>query len=74
MNPKIGSKIGEGGCSEVFKWEYNYKIIKLAKSNILIQLYNISFKLVHFMNRLACMNIYQLFITFFRPYCFLVDF
>jgi hypothetical protein len=30
---KIGQKIGEGSCSEVFEWENDNKIIKLAKSN-----------------------------------------
>jgi tRNA A-37 threonylcarbamoyl transferase component Bud32 len=30
---KIGRKIGEGGNSEVFEWENNNKVIKLAKSN-----------------------------------------
>jgi uncharacterized protein (TIGR02172 family) len=33
MNLKIGTKIGEGGCSDVFEWENDCKIIKLAKSN-----------------------------------------
>jgi thiamine kinase-like enzyme len=33
MQVKLGSKIGEGGCSEVFEWENNRKIIKLAKTN-----------------------------------------
>ncbi|MGI8386196.1 phosphotransferase [Robertmurraya sp. P23] len=30
---KIGQKIGEGNCSEVFEWENDNKIIKLAKTN-----------------------------------------
>lgn len=29
----IGRKIGEGSCSEIFEWENDNKIIKLAKSN-----------------------------------------
>jgi len=29
----IGRKIGEGSCSEIFEWESDNKIIKLAKSN-----------------------------------------
>lgn len=33
MNLKLGSKIGEGGCSEVFEWEGDKKVIKLAKAN-----------------------------------------
>lgn len=36
MNLRLGKKIGEGGCSEVFEWENDYKIIKLAKSNTTI--------------------------------------
>jgi aminoglycoside phosphotransferase (APT) family kinase protein len=32
MHDKLGSKIAEGGCSEVFEWE-NKRIIKLAKDN-----------------------------------------
>lgn len=32
MNRKLGTKIAEGGCAEVFEWE-NGKIIKLAKAN-----------------------------------------
>lgn len=32
MNRKLGTKIAEGGCSEVFEWE-NDKVIKLAKAN-----------------------------------------
>lgn len=31
---QLGSMIGEGGNSEVFEWENNQRIIKLAKSNI----------------------------------------
>lgn len=31
---KLGSMIGEGGNSEVFEWENNDKVIKLAKPNI----------------------------------------
>lgn len=30
---KLGAKIGEGGCAEVFEWMDDNKIIKLAKSN-----------------------------------------
>lgn len=30
---KLGKKIGEGSCSEVFEWENDKKIIKLAKAN-----------------------------------------
>ncbi len=33
MNRKIGVKISEGACAEVFEWEGNEKIIKLAKAN-----------------------------------------
>jgi len=33
MNEKLGSKIAEGGCSEVFEWEDRSKLIKLAKMN-----------------------------------------
>ncbi|WP_438350638.1 phosphotransferase [Paenibacillus sp. FA6] len=33
MSILLGSKIGEGGCSEVFEWEDSGKIIKLAKHN-----------------------------------------
>jgi thiamine kinase-like enzyme len=33
MQVKLGSKIGEGGCSEIFEWEDNSKIIKLARAN-----------------------------------------
>ncbi len=33
MSIKIGSKIGEGGCSEVFEWEGSIKLIKVAKAN-----------------------------------------
>jgi hypothetical protein len=29
----IGNKIGEGSCSDVFEWENDNKIIKLAKAN-----------------------------------------
>ncbi len=32
MNQKLGKKLGEGGCSEIFEWE-DAKIIKLAKPN-----------------------------------------
>ncbi|WP_010095633.1 aminoglycoside phosphotransferase family protein [Ornithinibacillus scapharcae] len=31
---KIGKKLGEGANAEVFEWEDNTKVIKLAKSNI----------------------------------------
>jgi aminoglycoside phosphotransferase (APT) family kinase protein len=30
---KLGRKIGEGGCAEVYEWEDGSKVIKLAKSN-----------------------------------------
>lgn len=33
MNLKVGKKIGEGGCSEVFEWENGSKVIKLPKPN-----------------------------------------
>ncbi|MDP5274244.1 phosphotransferase [Chengkuizengella axinellae] len=33
MTIKLGKKIGEGGCSEVFEWEGSQKLIKLAKAN-----------------------------------------
>jgi aminoglycoside phosphotransferase (APT) family kinase protein len=33
MHNKLGNKIAEGGCSEVFEWENAEKIIKLAKAN-----------------------------------------
>lgn len=33
MGHKIGLKIGEGGCSEVFEWENGDKIVKMAKPN-----------------------------------------
>lgn len=33
MDVRLGKKIGEGGCSEVFEWEDQTKIIKLAKAN-----------------------------------------
>lgn len=33
MIVKLGSKISEGACAEVFEWENNEKIIKLAKTN-----------------------------------------
>ncbi|WP_274366163.1 hypothetical protein [Paenibacillus thermotolerans] len=33
MINKIGNKIGEGGRSEVFEWDDESKIIKLAKPN-----------------------------------------
>lgn len=33
MIDKLGSKIGEGGCAEVFEWEDGSKIVKLAKPN-----------------------------------------
>lgn len=33
MNVKMGSKISEGACAEVFEWEDSKKVIKLAKTN-----------------------------------------
>ncbi|OXM14632.1 aminoglycoside phosphotransferase family protein [Paenibacillus herberti] len=33
MDERLGKKIGEGGCSEVFEWVDNSKIIKLGKLN-----------------------------------------
>ncbi|BFH17115.1 hypothetical protein WJ0W_006300 [Paenibacillus melissococcoides] len=33
MDSKLGSKIGEGGCSEVFAWEDDSKLVKVAKAN-----------------------------------------
>ncbi|WP_127534224.1 phosphotransferase family protein [Paenibacillus kobensis] len=33
MNQKLGNKIGEGGCAEVFEWEDGSKAVKLAKPN-----------------------------------------
>lgn len=33
MNQMIGNKIGEGGCSEVYVWDTNQKIIKVGKNN-----------------------------------------
>ncbi|MFC3749017.1 phosphotransferase family protein [Paenibacillus sp. GCM10012306] len=33
MISKLGKKIGEGGCSEVFEWDGAGKIVKLAKPN-----------------------------------------
>lgn len=33
MNRKPGTKIGEGGCSEIYEWEDGGKIVKLAKPN-----------------------------------------
>jgi len=33
MKNKLGAKIGEGGCAEVFEWMDDNKIIKLAKAN-----------------------------------------
>jgi len=33
MSNMLGSKIAEGGCSEVYEWEDQSKIIKLAKAN-----------------------------------------
>ncbi|MGM0884995.1 MAG: aminoglycoside phosphotransferase family protein [Bacillota bacterium] len=33
MINKLGAKIGEGGCAEVFEWMDDTKIVKLAKSN-----------------------------------------
>jgi aminoglycoside phosphotransferase (APT) family kinase protein len=33
MSIKLGNKIGEGGCSEIFEWEDSRKIIKLARAN-----------------------------------------
>lgn len=37
MNMKISNKISEGACAEVFEWEGNEKIIKLAKANTDLQ-------------------------------------
>ncbi|MDP5274243.1 aminoglycoside phosphotransferase family protein [Chengkuizengella axinellae] len=34
MSSKLGNKISEGSCSEVFEWEGSHKVIKLAKENI----------------------------------------
>lgn len=33
MSVKMGSKISEGACAEVFEWEDSKKVIKLAKTN-----------------------------------------
>lgn len=33
MNNSFGDKIGEGGCSEVFAWEGESNIVKIAKPN-----------------------------------------
>lgn len=33
LDQKLGRKIGEGGCAEVYEWEDGSKVIKLAKSN-----------------------------------------
>ncbi|MGE6667770.1 aminoglycoside phosphotransferase family protein [Paenibacillus xylanexedens] len=33
MVHRLGNKIGEGGCAEVFEWEDGSKIVKLAKPN-----------------------------------------
>lgn len=33
MDVRLGKKIGEGGCSEVYEWEGQSKIVKLAKAN-----------------------------------------
>ncbi|NIK77795.1 aminoglycoside phosphotransferase (APT) family kinase protein [Paenibacillus castaneae] len=33
MITKMGNKIGEGGCSEIFEWENANQIIKLARDN-----------------------------------------
>ncbi|CAH8706043.1 phosphotransferase [Paenibacillus thiaminolyticus] len=33
MDSKLGIKIGEGGCSEVFAWEDDSKLVKVAKAN-----------------------------------------
>ncbi len=33
MDYQLGSKIGEGGCSEVYEWMGAQKIVKLAKAN-----------------------------------------
>ncbi|AZS15105.1 phosphotransferase [Paenibacillus lutimineralis] len=33
MGLLLGSKVGEGACSEVFEWEDSSKIIKIAKEN-----------------------------------------
>ncbi|MBB3108666.1 uncharacterized protein (TIGR02172 family) [Paenibacillus phyllosphaerae] len=32
-DPRMGSRIGEGGCSEVYAWEDDKRIIKVAKPN-----------------------------------------
>ncbi|MDR6726258.1 uncharacterized protein (TIGR02172 family) [Paenibacillus amylolyticus] len=37
MNSKLGVKLGEGGCAEVYAWEGESKIIKLAKPNTIIE-------------------------------------
>ncbi|GFN31162.1 aminoglycoside phosphotransferase family protein [Paenibacillus xylaniclasticus] len=33
MNEMLGSKLGEGGCAEVYEWEDGSKVVKLAKPN-----------------------------------------
>jgi thiamine kinase-like enzyme len=33
MQNKLGNKIAEGGCSEVYEWENGDKVVKLAKAN-----------------------------------------
>lgn len=33
MVHRLGNKIGEGGCAEVFEWEDGSKVVKLAKPN-----------------------------------------
>ncbi|NKI21566.1 phosphotransferase [Paenibacillus dendritiformis] len=33
MDSKLGGRIGEGGCSEVFAWEDGSKLVKVAKAN-----------------------------------------
>jgi aminoglycoside phosphotransferase (APT) family kinase protein len=33
MQNKLGHKIAEGGCSEVYEWENGEKVVKLAKAN-----------------------------------------
>lgn len=37
MDLNLGRKIGEGACSEIYEWENEHKIIKLAKANTSIQ-------------------------------------
>ncbi|MGE6577820.1 aminoglycoside phosphotransferase family protein [Paenibacillus xylanexedens] len=36
MVHRLGNKIGEGGCAEVFEWEDGSKIVKLAKPNTIM--------------------------------------